>query len=125
METLPQAELAIMQAFWRAEPPLTSRVIMDTVAKDRKWKIQTVSTLLTRLAQRGFLSTQRQGREIHYEILVPRQRYMEVETADFMKKYRGNPLQNLVSAFAETDGLSAEDIDQLSDWLEEQKRRMG
>lgn len=123
METLPRAELEVMQVLWAAEPPLTSRVVLDAVSDGRNWKIQTVATLLTRLVNRGFLSSSRSGREIHYQINVPRDEYLEFETADFVSKHRGYPLRGLVSAFADNGALSEADIEELSAWLESQKHR--
>lgn len=124
MEILPRAELEVMQALWNATPPLTSRIVMDEVGYKHGWKNSTVSTFLSRLANKGFLAATRKGREIHYDVTVSSEQYMQVETEAFIKKYQGRSLQNLVAAFAQNDELDAQQIDELSTWLEQQKKKL-
>lgn len=89
MEILPQSEFDVMQVLWGSQPPLTSRVVVDALMETRGWTIQTVATLLGRLVKKGFLASAKEGREVRYQILIQRAEYMELETQDFVEKYRG------------------------------------
>lgn len=122
MEILPQSEFDVMQVLWSSQPPLTSRVVVDALMETRGWTIQTVATLLGRLVKKGFLASAKEGREVRYQILIQRAEYMELETQDFVEKYRGNPVRNLLAAFADQGALSTEDFDSLSLWLDQQRR---
>lgn len=122
MEILPQSEFDVMQVLWSSQPPLTSRVVVDALMDTRGWTIQTVATLLGRLVKKGFLASAKEGREVRYQILIQRAEYMELETQDFVEKYRGNPVRNLLAAFADQGALSTEDFDSLSLWLDQQRR---
>lgn len=122
METLPDAELEVMKALWDSpNGSMTSREIVDSLAAHRGWKIQTVSTFLTRLTQRGFVSRQKGGREINYAPLVGRAEYMNEEARSFASKHAGFSLSGLVAAFAEQGAVSERDISDLSAWIEEQR----
>lgn len=121
MEILPQSEFDVMQVLWASAPPLTSRVVVDALQETRGWTIQTVATLLGRLVKRGFLASSKDGREVHYRVLVPQADYMALETQDFVEKYRGNSMKNLLAAFADQGALSTEDFDSLSAWLDQQR----
>ncbi len=122
MEILPQSEFDVMQVLWSSQPPLTSRVVVDALMETRGWTIQTVATLLGRLVKKGFLASAKEGREVRYQILIQRAEYMELETQDFVEKYRGNSVRNLLAAFADQGALSTEDFDSLSSWLDQQRR---
>lgn len=122
MEILPQSEFDVMQVLWSSQPPLTSRVVVDALMETRGWTIQTVATLLGRLVKKGFLASAKEGREVRYQILIQRAEYMELETQDFVEKYRGNSVRNLLAAFADQGALSTEDFDSLSLWLDQQRR---
>lgn len=78
--------------------------------------------LLGRWMKKGFLASAKEGREVRYQILIQRAEYMELETQDFVEKYRGNPVRNLLAAFADQGALSTEDFDSLSLWLDQQRR---
>ena len=63
MKKLPDAEFDIMKVVWANEPPITTNIIMEQLGNGRSWKAQTVISLMLRLVDRGFLSTEKQGKE--------------------------------------------------------------
>lgn len=63
MKKLPDAEFDIMKVVWANEPPITTNIIMEQLGNGRGWKAQTVISLMLRLVDRGFLSTEKQGKE--------------------------------------------------------------
>ena len=52
LRRLPDSELAVMQALWRAEAPLT-RPELDAALTHREWAATTVVALLARLEGRA------------------------------------------------------------------------
>ena len=122
MARLPESEFEVMQALWSAAPPLTSRTVLDTLTDTRHWKIQTVSTLLSRLVTKGYLASTHVGREVHYEVLIGRDQYLKVEAADFRGRNREYTLQGIVAAFAEDEDFSSTQLDELQSWLDSQRK---
>ena len=116
---LPDAEFEVMKAIWNNTPPVTTLQIMEKLETDKKWKPQTVLTMLVRLIEKGFLKSERIGRERNYTPAIREQDYMQIETSDFMRRYRGNSVGNLIKALYDGQNLSQEDLQELKDWLAE------
>ena len=63
MKKLPDAEFEIMKVVWASQPPVTTNIIMEGLGKEKGWKAQTVISLMRRLVERGFLRTDKRGKE--------------------------------------------------------------
>jgi predicted transcriptional regulator len=55
------SEMEIMKVIWESGAPVTVARLLD-IFEDRKWKAQTMATFLTRLADKGLISINRQTR---------------------------------------------------------------
>lgn len=121
IKRLPDAEFELMRAVWSCEPPVTTLEIIEQLAPGRNRKPQTVLTMLVRLIDKGFLSSQRVGRERNYTPIISEQEYMRTETEDFMSRYRGNSLGSLVKTMYDGKNLSSDDIDELKKWIKERE----
>jgi len=118
---LPDAEFEIMKTIWRSELPITTLQIMERLDSSKKWKSQTVLTMLVRLIEKGFLTSVRVGRERSYDVAVSEEDYMSIETGDFAARYRGNSLGSLVKTMYDGKELSQEDMNELREWLREKE----
>lgn len=121
MKKLPDAEFEIMKAVWANEPPMTTTIIMEQLGKEKKWKIQTVVSLMLRLVERGFLRSEKHGKERTYFPLVDKEDYLKFETGNFMKQYHDSSLFNLINTLHDDKALSDEDIDELLKWAKERR----
>lgn len=121
MKKLPDAEFDVMKVVWANEPPITTSMVMDQLGKAKKWKTQTVVSLMMRLIDRGFLRTEKRGRERIYFPLVSREEYLEFETGHFMEQYHDNSFLNLVNTLYDGKALTDEDIEELIQWAKERK----
>lgn len=119
MKKLPDAEFDIMQVVWASEPPITSSLVMERLGRRKGWKAQTVLTLLTRLVERGFLRTEKHGKERSYFPLIERADYLRFETGDFMARFHGNSFASLVAALHDGQRLRESDLDELARLLKE------
>src|SRR5437667_9597079 len=63
------AEWIVMRALWAAAPMTTNQVV-DALNDFTHWKPKTIHTLLSRLARKGALEFERQGREYTVRPLV-------------------------------------------------------
>lgn len=118
---LPDAEFDIMKVVWANEPPLTTAIIMEQVGKEKEWKIQTVVSLMLRLVERGFLRSEKHGKERTYFPLVSKDDYLKFETGNFIKQYHDSSLFNLINTLYDGEALTDKDIDELLEWAK--KRR--
>lgn len=116
---LPDTEFSVMKAVWQSSAPAGTHEIMSHLPQDKKWKPQTVLTLLTRLIDKGFLESERRGKERFYTPIIREEDYLTVETEDFMNRYKGNSLTSLVRTFFTSNDVSAEDLEELRHLLED------
>ena len=121
IKRLPDAEFEVMKVIWNSAPPVTTLEIMEKLESGKDWKPQTVLTMLVRLIEKGYLKSERVGRERNYTPIVQEQDYMRIETGDFLKRYSGNSVGSLVKALYDGQNLSQEDMRELKEWLAEKK----
>lgn len=118
LRRLPDAELMVMQAVWACPAPATSTEIEKHLPADHPVAQTTLLTLLSRLTERGFLTTQKQGRYNVYTPAVTQHDYLSSQSRRFVDQLCGGSLSVFASALCDS-GLSKEDLRQLRKLLEE------
>ena len=121
MKKLPDAEFDIMKVVWANEPPITTNIIMQQLGNEREWKAQTVISLMLRLVERGFIRTEKTGKERTYFPLISKEEYLKFETGDFMERFHGNSFASLVATLYDGDKIKDSDLNQLAEWLKEKR----
>jgi predicted transcriptional regulator len=121
IKKLPDAEFEIMKVVWANEPPMTTTIIMEKLGREREWKIQTVVSLMLRLVERGFLRSEKHGKERTYFALVNREDYLKFETGNFMKQFHNNSFLNLANTLYADKALTDKDMDELLEWVKERR----
>ena len=122
IKRLPDAEFEIMKIIWKNPSPITTLGIIEHLGSKKKWKPQTVLTMLIRLIEKEFLSSEKVGRERNYTPLISETDYMQVETGNFMSRYAGNSVGSLIKTMYDGQDMSEKDIEDLQRWLEEKRR---
>lgn len=121
IKRLPDAEFEVMKVIWRNPSPITTMQIVDKLDKDKKWKPQTVLTMLVRLVEKKFLTSGKNGRERNYTPVINESDYMQVETGDFMSRYSGNSVGSLIKTMYDGKDISDSDLADLKSWLKDQE----
>jgi len=119
IKRLPDAEFEIMKIVWQNTPPVTTMQIIANLDSEKNWKPQTVLTMLVRLIEKGFLKSEKVGKERNYTPVISEHDYLQTETGNFMKRYYGNSLGSFVKTLYDGKELSQEDLMELKDWLAE------
>ena len=122
---LPDSELTVMQALWRAGRPLTRPEIDAGLAGRKDWTVSTVVALLIRLENRGFVSHEKLGRGYLYRPLVTQEEYLAAESKTLLGVLYGGSPKNFIAALYDGGALSGEDIRELQDYLDRAKRGEG
>lgn len=121
MKKLPDAEVDIMKVVWANDPPITTPIIMEQLGKEKEWKIQTVVSLMLRLVERGYLRTEKRGKERTYYPLIGKEKYLKFETGNFMRQYHDSSLFNLINTLYDGEALTDGEIDDLLKWAKERR----
>lgn len=121
MKKLPDTEFEMMKVVWANEPPITTGMMMEQLGNERGWKAPTVISLMLRLVERGFLRTEKNGKERIYFPLVTKEDYLKFETGNFMKQYHENSFLSFVNTLYNGKQLSDRDIEELMKWAKERR----
>ena len=116
LKKLPDAEFDVMKVIWDNEPPVTTTSVREQLGKEKEWKIQTVVTLMLRLVERGFLRSEKHGKERTYFPLVSKEDYLKFETGNFMKQYHNSSLFNLINTLYDDEALTDKDLSLIHIW---------
>ena len=122
IKRLPDAEFELMKVVWRNPSPITTMQMIDKLDNHKKWKPQTVLTMLIRLVEKNFLSSEKLGRERNYTPLITEQDYMQIETGDFATRYAGNSVGSLIKTMYDGKEMPDQDLNELYTWLEERRQ---
>ena len=117
---LPDGELEVMQALWACTPPASRTDIEELLHRTHPMAMTTLLTMLTRLAEKGFLAIEKKGRRSYYTPLISQQDYLAAQSKNFFEKLCGGSVSTFTAALCDS-GLSKEDLAELRSLLE---RRM-
>ena len=106
------SEWKLMEYLWEGAP----RTLMDIVramAERVGWAKSTVTTMLSRMEQKGLLRYETEGRTKQFYPAVTREEAMNAEADAVLNKAFQGSAGLLVSSFLERKKLSREEIDEL------------
>lgn len=122
MQKLPESELDIMLALWESENQSVPRSYFDNKLAYKGWSVNALNSFLTRLEEKGFIKSEKEGKSKYYSTVVMSKDYLSQESRGILKKlYRGS-LKNFLLSVTEQDGLDEADIDELQQYLDELRK---
>ncbi len=116
-----EAEWDVMSVAWKQPPVAASEVIAELEAK-RGWHSRTVRTLLDRLVKKGALRFEVDGKRYLYWPKISMEQCLKRESQSFVQRiFGGEPGPMLVHLVRSTK-LSADEIKQLKEILNEKEK---
>ena len=112
---LTDSELLVMKTIWENEDPLTvQEIMMQTNERyDKKWKVQTISTFLSRMVKKNYLSMERKGRTFYYYPLVTAASYRKRELDRQISFWEESGLDGLIASFTRTAKLTEDEKEKI------------
>lgn len=117
---LTKAELQIMQVLWKKERAFVNEIREEM--PDPRPAYNTISTVLRVLVEKEFVSYQSYGKTYQYFPLVNREDYMERYMSGVVNNFFSGSVKAVVSFFARKEKLSSDEIDEIIDILNENKK---
>lgn len=115
---LPETEFEVMLAIWDAdESPVNTAYLMKAVGVSHGWKAPTLISFLVRLEERGYISSEKKGKERYYTSTSDKAEYIHHTTEDFVNRYHDGSFVSLLDSLYMNKKLLASDFDQLLSWL--------
>lgn len=116
-------EEELMQYLWDHEPILISRLI--EFYPEPKPHFNTVSTVMKRLEAKGFVGHNEIGGSFQYFSTVKKEKFRNKSFGDFIKNYFGGSYYGAVSALVEDDKISADELKELLELIENKGKSNG
>ena len=118
-QRLSESEMEIMRYVWDSGEAVTTSILLEVFAH-KGWKVQTVSTFLTRLVDKGALWVEKRGKANVYFSALTEAEYYELEARHLVdSKYHGSVL-DFLAAFYGGKGISAQEADALKRWFDKE-----
>lgn len=119
MEKLTNKEEEIMRVLWRLEKAFVKEVLAEL--KDQKLHYNTVSTIIRNLEEKGYVSYKAFGKTHQYYPVISKDKYRKQFMSQATKKFFDNSYKNMVSYFAKEEKISAEELREILDIIENKK----
>lgn len=122
--TLSDCEQMVMKCIWDSGRELRVQEITDDVNRNyqREWKLQTVSTFISRLVKKGYLDMYRKGRTFFYRPLIEEKEYRNWLMAEYIKFWNGGNLVDFVCGLCACAELSDEEKQKIKDTIDAEKQ---
>jgi len=118
LRRLPDSELEIMMIIWEANKSVTSAYVSKKLEGRKDWKITSILTFLSRLVDKGFITSTREGKINIYSAVISEQEYLESESKSFLKKLYGNSLTTFVSTLYKSNAINDDDLLELQEFID-------
>ncbi len=117
-DSLPDAELDVLSCLWK-HGELTAREVRENLEDSRPMTHSAVSTLLTRLMDKGMVTRKKRGRSFVYRAVRKAQKAGRRVVSDTLERvFGGNPAA-VVSSLFETRRPTSNELDELQELLNE------
>jgi BlaI family penicillinase repressor len=116
------AEWEVLNVLWD-KAPATSQDVSQALAGDQDWHPKTVNTFLTRLASKGIVEVQREGKLNIYQPLKTREQCVRAESESFLQRVFRGSVAPMMAHFVENTELSEAEIAELQRMLKARARK--
>ena len=114
---LSDTEMEVMQAIWGMNSPVTVAQLLAIFEQSKGWKTSTLSTLLSRLIDKGFLTKTMHGKANFYDTNLTLHEYQKNEAKSLLVNLYGGNVKSFVAALVDDEGVTQEDIMDLKQWF--------
>jgi BlaI family transcriptional regulator, penicillinase repressor len=117
---LSEKEEALMQIVWDRKQAFAKEV--REALPEPKPHINTVATMMRRLADKGFLTIEDFGSTYRYSAAVSKKDYTTQFVKPLLAGLFGNSIKNAVTFFAEEEEISAAELKEILAMIEKKKK---
>ena len=111
---LPDAEYDVMVTLWDSKvSPVNTAYLMENVGKQKGWKAPTLISFLSRLEERGFIHSEKKGKERYYYVDAHKDTYVRNITLDFLRKYHNGSFVKMMDMVYGKNSLSSKELDEM------------
>ena len=114
-----ETEMEIIQVLWELNAPATTSELLLFFNEQRakNWKIQTLSTFLSRMCEKNLITSSRHGRGYIYSPAITYEGYKQGAVKNLLDDAYGGSAKNFLAALYNDGKLSDNEIKELKNWL--------
>ncbi|MXV14048.1 BlaI/MecI/CopY family transcriptional regulator [Hufsiella ginkgonis] len=117
---LSEKEETLMQIVWNRKKVFAREVKQDL--PEPRPHINTVATMMRRLAEKGFLKIEDFGSAHRYSAAITKKEYTNRFVKPLLAGLFGNSIKNAVSFFAEQEEISLEELREIMEMIENKRK---
>lgn len=117
VESLSVSELKVMNLIWNSDRELSSKEITETFEKSDGTTKATTMTFLRRLEKKGYINSEKIGRNTNYKIKITREHYINSSFKYFIDEMHNGSIKDFLESLIKSGALSDEEIEKLIDSL--------
>ena len=110
-------EWIVMNALWENHPMTLSETIRQ-IGTRADWNYKTYQSYMVLLEKKGFITSEKRGRDKFYSPAVTREECVAQESRNIVEKLEGESLKMLMASMVRDSDLKKEDYAELKDLLE-------
>lgn len=121
MKDLTKAEEQVMMILWERGEGFVKELLEDF--PEPKPAYNTVSTIVRILESKGFVGYTAVGKSHRYHPLIKKEEYMKHAAGGLLQNYFNGSLSGFVSFFSRQGKINANELDELMQLIEDQKKK--
>ena len=121
MKELTKRELNVLEILWELKQGFVNDVIRKM--HDPKPPYTTVSSIIRILETKGYVSHKTYGNTYEYKPIISMLRYKKFALTNLISKYFDGSLENVVSFMVKENELSDEEVNEISELIDQYKKK--
>lgn len=114
MQQLTESEEIVMKSVWELGGNCTlSQIVTQCMKHEKIWRLQTVATFLKHLESKNYVRPYKDGRFLHYEILVQEKKYKKISFQKFLNFWYHGKIEYFLQDLLHGELLTEEEIEQI------------
>lgn len=122
MKRLPDAEFSVMQGVWSCDIPVSTADVKAHLDEKKEWNMSALQTVLSRLEEKGFVKSEKNGRNRFYTPIISEEEYLVEESRSFADRIGKKSLPKLVAAMFDNRKISDEEAEELMAFIESKRK---
>ncbi|MEN8137929.1 MAG: BlaI/MecI/CopY family transcriptional regulator [Bacteroidota bacterium] len=119
MDKLTNKEEELMKILWKKEKAFVKEIVAEM--PDPKPHYNTMSTVIRKLEEKGFVAHETFGNTHRYFPLIKKGEYRKKYMNSAIESYFENSYKNVVSFFAKNEKISVEELKEIIEQIEKNK----
>lgn len=118
---LSPAEEQLMESIWKLKKSFMKEIIDEL--PEPKPASTTISTMLKRMTEKGFIGYIEYGKSRQYYALIEKEKYFSKQVQGLIKNFFGNSALQFASFFAKETPMTANELEELKTIIDEEIKK--